>query len=222
MLFENRTQAARLLVAKLAAYRGQHPLVLGVPRGAVPMARIIADGLGGDVDVVLVHKLGAPGQPELAIGSVDENGHVYLSAFVGELGVSDAYLDQEIRIQLEALQRRRRLYTPIRPTLEPAGRVVIIVDDGIATGSSMIAALRAVREKKPAMLIVATAVAPPETVERLQGEADDIVCLATPAIFFAIGTFFGDFSQVPDEDVMRTLRRGAPDAMPDPDETPHA
>jgi putative phosphoribosyl transferase len=206
MLFENRAQAARLLGAKLAAYRGRNPLVLGVPRGAVPMATIIADGLGGDVDVVLVHKLGAPGQPELAIGSVDENGHVYLSEFVGELGVSDDYIDREIKVQVEALQRRRRLYTPIRPPLDPAGRVVIIVDDGIATGSSIIAALRAVREKKPTQLIAATAVAPPETVERLQREADDIVCLASPSIFFAIGAFFGDFSQVSDEEVMKVLR----------------
>lgn len=215
MLFENREQAARLLVVKLAAYRGQNPLVLGVPRGAVPMAKIIADGLGGDVDVVLVHKLGAPGQPELAIGSVDENGYVYLTAFVAELGVSDDYLKRETKLQVEGLRRRRQLYTPIRPPLDPAGRIVIIVDDGIATGSSMIAALHAVREKKPARVIVATAVAPPETVERLQGEADEIVCLATPATFFAIGTFFGDFSQVPDEEVMKILRTHAPGSKRD-------
>ena len=210
MLFENRQQAARRLVEKLAAYRGRNPLVLGVPRGGVPMARIIADGLGGEVDIVLVHKLGAPGQPELAIGSVDESGRVYLTAFVRELGVSDAYLEKETAAQVEGLRRRRQLYTPVRPPLDPAGRVVIVVDDGIATGSSMTAALRALRERKPSRLVVATAVAPPETVERLQAEADDMVCLATPAIFYAIGAFFADFSQVPDEDVMRALAAGAP------------
>ncbi len=220
MLFENREQAARLLAAKLAGYRGQNPLVLGVPRGAVPMAKIIADGLGGDVDVVLVHKLGAPGQPELAVGSVDEHGHVYLTAFVHELGVSDDYLNEETRFQVEALRRRRQLYTPIRPPLDPADRVVVVVDDGIATGSSMIAALRAVRKRKPARLIVATAVAPPETVERLASEADEIVCLATPAIFFAIGTFFGDFSQVSDDEVMKILRTHTPGPARDEHKSP--
>jgi len=122
--------------------------------------------------------------------------------------VSEAYVETETKVQVEGLRRRRQLYTPVRPPLDPAGRVVIVVDDGIATGSSMTAALRALRERKPSRLIVATAVAPPETVERLRAEADDIVCLATPAVFFAIGGFFADFSQVPDEDVMRALAAG--------------
>lgn len=175
------------------------------------MAKIIADGLGGDVDVILVHKLRAPGQPELAIGSVDESGQIHLGQYISALAIDRDYLEAETRFQVEELRKRRQLYTPIRPPLDPAGRVVIVVDDGIATGSSMIAALRALREKKPARLVVATAVAPPDTVQRLQSEADEIVCLATPTTFFAIGTFFEDFSQVSDEEVMDILRGGAPE-----------
>src|SRR5712691_5602841 len=131
MRFHNREHAARLLAEKLTAYRGQNPLVLGIPRGAVPMAKIIADALGGELDVVLVHKLGAPGNPELAIGSVDETGRVYLSKHVRELGIDDAYLEVEKQAQLKTLRKRRAQYTPVRPPLNPAGRIVIVVDNGI-------------------------------------------------------------------------------------------
>jgi putative phosphoribosyl transferase len=214
MLFENRAQAARLLVERLGEYRGRNPLVCGVPRGAVIMAAIVARGLGGEADVVLVHKLRAPGQPELAIGSVDEHGQVYLSDFARELAAGDEYLAREVRVQVEALGERRRLYTPVRPPIDPRGRTVIAVDDGIATGSSMIAAVRALRAREPARLVVAAAVAPPEAVERLQAEADAVVCLATPTVFFAIGAFFRDFSQVSDAEVMRALAEGAEAAGP--------
>jgi predicted phosphoribosyltransferase len=134
MRFHNREHAAHLLGEKLTTYRGQHPLVLGIPRGAVPMAKIIAAALGGDLDVMLVHKLGAPGNPELAIGSVDETGRVYLSEHVCELGIDDDYLEKEKQAQLKTLQKRRAQYTPVRPPLDPAGRLVIVVDNGIATG----------------------------------------------------------------------------------------
>ncbi len=209
MRFHNREHAAHLLAEKLTAYRGQHPLVLGIPRGAVPMAKIIAEALGGELDVVLVHTLGASGNPELAIGSVDETGRVYLHEHARELGIDDDYLEVEKQAQLKTLRKRRAQYTPVRPPLNPGGRIVIVVDNGIATGASMIAALRAVRAKQPAKLIAAVAVAPPETVERIRAEADEVVCLYAPDYFYAVGQFFEDFSQVSDEQAIAILRQGS-------------
>jgi predicted phosphoribosyltransferase len=207
MRFRNREHAAQLLAERLAMYRGKNPLVLGIPRGAVPMAKIIADALGGELDVVLVHKLGAPGNPELAIGSVDESGRMYLSDLVHELEISERYIEQEKHAQLKTLHQRRRQYTPVRPPLDPSGRIVIVVDNGIATGASMIAALRAVRAKQPAKLIAAVAVAPPQTVERIRAEADEVVCLYAPDYFYAVGQFFEDFSQVSDEQAIAILQQ---------------
>jgi putative phosphoribosyl transferase len=206
MRFRNREHAARLLAERLAPYRGCTPLVLAIPRGAVPMGRILADALGGELDVVLVHKLGAPDNPQLAIGSVDEAGHIYLGEYVQELGISTDYIATEKEHQLAILRHRRAQYTPVRPPLSPAGRVAIIVDDGVATGASMIAALRAVRAKNPAKLIAAMAVAPPETVRLMEEEADEVVCLSTPEYFSAVGQFFADFSQVSEEQVIAALQ----------------
>ncbi len=180
-------------------------MVLGIPRGAVPMAKVIADELNGELDVVLVRKIAAPNQPELAIGSVDESGHVYLSDYVSELGISKEYIRSETGRQLATLRRCRTLYTPNRPPIDPAGRIVIVVDNGIATGATMIAALRATRAKKPGLLIGAVAVAPPATAARLKREADKLVCLKVPADFYAVGQFFEDFSQVDDDEVVAIL-----------------
>lgn len=207
MRFQSREQAARLLARKLAKYRGQRPLVLAIPRGAAPMAAIIADSLGGEIDVVLVHKLGAPGQPELAIGSVDESGHTYLSGYVRDLGISADYIAAEREAQIQTLRRRRALYTPNRPPIDPAGRVVVVVDNGIATGATMIAALRAVRAQKPARLIAAVAVVPASTLKAIEGEADEVVCLHAPLSFYAVGEFFEDFFQVEDDTVAAILRQ---------------
>ena len=213
MPFKNRGQAAYLLARRLIQYKDQNPLVLGIPRGAVPMARIIADALEGELDVVLVHKLGAPGQPELAIGAVDESGRVYLSDIARELEILSSYIEREKEAQLETLRRRRALYTPLRPPIDPAGRIVIVVDDGIATGSTMIAALRAVRAQGPSRLVAAFAVAPQETFQRIKAEADEIHCLEVPRHFYAVGEFFEDFSQVTDEEVAAVLQQGAARAM---------
>lgn len=172
MLFQNREHAAHLLVEKLALCRGQNPLVLAIPRGAVPMAKIIADALDGEMDVVLVRKLRAPHQPELAIGSVDETGQVYLHEYARDLGIRQEYVEAEKQRELEILRRRRSLYTPIHQPVDSIHRTMVVVDDGIATGSTMIAALRALRAKNPAKLIVATAVAPRETLQRIEKEAD--------------------------------------------------
>lgn len=205
MRFRDREHAAHLLAERLrAAYKNQHPLVLGVPRGAMPMAKIIADALGGELDVVLVHKLGHPEQPELAIGAIDESGNTILSDWAADL--DPEYIEKEKRRQLATLRDRRARYTPQRAPISPQGRSVIVVDDGIATGSTMLAALRAVRAKQPKKLIGAVAVASPSAARAMLHECDAMVCLNVPANFSAVGEFFVDFTQVSDQDVIEVLR----------------
>ena len=205
MIFNNREHAGELLSRRLIRYKGKNPLVLGIPRGAVPMAKIIADALGGELDVVLVRKLGYPGQPELAIGAVDESGAAFLADYAAEVGA--VYLEAEKKEQLEVIRRRRALYTPTRLPIDPHDRIVIVVDDGIATGATMITALRAVRAKKPKKLISAVAVASSQAARSIARECDTLFCLDVPAEFYAVGQFFRDFSQVVDEDVVETLRQ---------------
>lgn len=221
-MFRDRADAAGRLARALAAYRGRRPLVLGIPRGGVPMGRIVADALGGDLDVVLVQKIGAPENPEFAVGAVGEDGTVELR---GAGRVRERWLQAEVERLVAALAERRRRYAPVRPPLDPAGRSVIVVDDGAATGATLAAALRLVRRRRPGRLVVALAVAPADTVERLEEIADEVVCLRTPRFFFAVGQYFRDFGPVSDEAVIRALRGGvAGQAAPalatgkDPDE----
>jgi putative phosphoribosyl transferase len=209
MQFKNREDAAKLLVQHLRPYcEGGNPLVLAIPRGAVPMAKIIADALAGDFDVVLVHKLGHPVQPELAIGAIDETGNTLLSEVAEEVGAD--YIEAEKQRQLATLRGRRAQYTPLRNPINPSGRVVIVVDDGTATGSTMTAALRAVRAQHPKKLIAAIAVASAQAAEALLGECDAVICLQVPGNFSAVGQFFKDFSQVSDEQVIEALRDKKP------------
>ena len=206
MRFRSRQHAAQLLADRLSAdYKNKNPLVLGIPRGALPMAEIIADALGGELDVVLVHKLGHPNQPEFAIGAIDESGSAFLAEWAAEL--EPECLEEEKQRQLAVLRRRRAQYTPLRPPIDPFGRIVIVVDDGIATGSTMIAALRAVCARKPKKLVCAVAVASPEAARAMSREADKIICLTVPADFFAVGEYFEDFAQVTDEEVGVILER---------------
>lgn len=206
-LFEDRLDAGRRLAAALAAYKGRHPLVLAIPRGAVEMGGEIANLLGGELDVVLVKKLRAPGSPEFAVGAVDETGWTYVAPHAASAGADEAYLAREKATQLELLRRRRAQYTPARAAADPAGRIAIVIDDGIATGASMIAALHAVRAKKPAKLVCAVPVAPPESLESLRPYADDLVCLEAPENFMAVGQFYRRFEQVEDDEVVALLAR---------------
>jgi predicted phosphoribosyltransferase len=205
--FASRLDAAQRLAGALIQYRGRNPLILAVPRGAVGMGAVIAEALEGELDVVLERKLGAPGSPEFAVGAVDETGWIYAAPHAESAGATRRFIDEEAREQLDVLRRRRAQYTPARAPADPAGRIVIVVDDGLATGASMIAALHAVRARRPARLICAVPVAPPDSLATVGEHADEVVCLATPAEFYAVGQFYDNFGQVDDDEVIALLRR---------------
>lgn len=205
MIFRDRTDAAQQLAKALTAYQGKNALVLAIPRGAVPMGRVLADALGGELDVLLVRKLGAPGNPEFAVGAIDESGWAYVADHAGAAGADAAYLEGEKRAQMQKLRERRVQYTPGRASIDPAGRIAIVVDDGLATGATMIAALHAVRARKPARLVCAVPVAAPDSLEKVRGYADEVVCLGTPEPLRAISLFYREFPQVEDSEVKALL-----------------
>ena len=204
-MFQSRSDAARQLAKALAKYQGRNPLVLAIPRGAVEMGRILADALGGELDVVLVRKLRSPYSAEFAVGSIDETGWAYVADYARGAGADERYLAGEKQAQLEILRRRRAQYTPARPPIDPKGRVAIVVDDGLATGATMIAALHAARAKAPERLVCAVPVASPDSLELVRPYCDEVVCLEAPPEFFAVGQFYREFGQVEDEQVVELL-----------------
>ena len=206
-MFRDREDAARQLAAQLKGRVLHEPLVLAIPRGGVVTGAILARGLGAELDVVLSRKLRAPGQPELAIGAVSEEGQVYLNHHAeGFLDTLEDYLAEERRHQMEEIARRRRLFRKARPPARIAGRSVIVTDDGIATGSTMIAALKTIKGRKPRELIVAVPVASPERLQEVRHWCDEVVCLHSPEWFWAVGQFYENFPQVEDSEVERLLR----------------
>ena len=207
MIFANREDAGRRLAEALAAYKGQNPLILAIPRGAVPMGKVLAEILGGDLDVVLVRKLTSPYSSEFALGSIDESGWSYMGDYAASAGGTPEYMEREKQRQMQTLRDRRAQYTPLRPPIDPSGRIAIVVDDGLATGSTMIAALHATRAKNPARLICAVPVSPPETLEKIRPFCDEVVCLYAPDGFQAVGQFYQDFNQVSDDTVIDVLRK---------------
>ncbi len=204
MVFADRRDAGRRLAAALAHLCGRHPFVLAVPRGGVVVGREVANAFRAPLEVIVPRKLRAPYNPELAIGAVAEGG----AAFIDEefsRAVGAEYLELEIAAQRAEITRRVHAYRGGGPLPDLAGRCAIVVDDGIATGATMIAALRAARSLHPAHLVAAVPVAPPEGLVRLAKEADEVVCLSAPAVFHAVGQFYTDFTQVEDREVLGLL-----------------
>ena len=205
-MFKDRLDAARQLSKALKKYEGQNPLILAIPRGAVPMSAWIADVLHGQMDVVLVRKLRAPLQPEVAIGAVDETGRAYLSPCAATLGIDPQYVKDEIKLQMQTLKARRRQYSQIRAPIPVQGRVVIVVDDGLATGATMMSALKAVRQHHPQRLVCAIPVASPDALAQIKPLADETVCLHAPEDFMAVAQFYQQFPQVDDAQVLASLQ----------------
>lgn len=209
-MFRDRRHAGAVLgelVRRHLPADGGAAVVLGIPRGGVVVAAEVARALGAELDLTVPRKLRAPHNPELAIGAVAEDGGVYVDERVtGSLGVPPEYLQQEVAWQLEEIQRRLKAYRQDRPAPQLAGRPVVLVDDGIATGSTMIAAVRSVRRRGAARVVVAVPVAPPEAVRRLRAEGCEVVCVREDPLFVAVGQFYEDFTQVSDEEVQALLR----------------
>ena len=209
MIFANRVEAGERLGDALRPLAGSNAVVLAIPRGGVIVGEAAARALGAALDVVVPRKIGAPGNPELAIGAVAPGIRVLDRRMVVGLGVSDAYLDREISAQEAEIERRQRAYRQGRPPRPVEGRVAIVVDDGVATGSTAVAALRWAREQGADRVVLAVPVAPPQSLDRLRAEADDVVVLETPSPFFAVGEWYRDFDQTSDRQVVEALARSA-------------
>jgi putative phosphoribosyl transferase len=200
MKFKNRAEAAILLAKKLEIYRDKNPLVLGIPRGGMPMAKIVADDLNGELGGILVHKIPSPDNEEFAIAAIGLSGEIQRQPYLASYPISEEYLKAAAQKQLAVLQARYKRYGFSQPNYHH--RIVIIVDDGIATGATVLAAIYEVRLQHPKKIIVAATVASEDSAEKIRAVADELVVLDTPEPFHAVGNFFVDFSEVTDEEVM--------------------
>lgn len=206
--FEHRSQAGHLLAQELSGWRNQKAVVLGIPRGGIIVAKSLAQGIGADLDIVISRKLGAPGQSELALGALAENGEVFLNRYVlRELFIPATYIEREKKRQEAEIKRRSQLVRAVLPRVPLAGRSVIVTDDGVATGATMQAAVWAIRRENPLKLTVAIPVASEEAVARLAEDVDELVCLRMPANFMAVGQFYTQFNQIADEEVVEILKQ---------------
>ena len=208
-MFRDRDDAARQLADHLKQLHLPHALVLGIPRGGVAIAVALAEHLEAEADVVLARKLRAPQQPELAIGAISEDGEVYLTPYGQQLGADHAYLEQECEDRRAEIKRRREMFRTVRPPASIEGRSVILTDDGIATGSTMLAALHVVQANKPAETIIAVPVMPADRVDAFRDACDRLVYLAAPRAFMAIGQFYENFEQLDDQTTCDLLRQAA-------------
>lgn len=206
--FSNRIAAGQALAEALVKKDYADPVVLALPRGGVPVGLEVARTLGAPLDLVMVRKIGVPYQPELAAAAVVNGAHPELvvnEAIAAQVGLSRKELDRLADVQLQEIKRRREIYLKDRAQVPVEGRTAIIVDDGIATGATVRAALKAVRRRKPAKLVLAVPVAPADTLDAIRGDVDEVICIETPEFFYAIGAHYIDFGQVPDEEVVRLL-----------------
>jgi predicted phosphoribosyltransferase len=210
MAFANRSDAGVRLAAKLGHLKGEDVIVFALPRGGVPVAAPIASALNAPLDLVLVRKLGTPNQPELAMGAIADAGHPIIvrnEDVIAMARIGKAAFEAACQHELLEIERRRRLYLGSRPHAEAKGRIAIVVDDGIATGATTRAALRAIRARRPRRIVLATPVAPPDALDLLREEADETVCLEVHAKFGAIGYFYRDFHQLSDDEVIAILNQ---------------
>src|SRR5580704_13571182 len=206
MMFRDREEAGRLLARALAGYEGRPNLVvLALPRGGVPVARILAGFLAAPLDVFLVRKLGVPWQPELGFGAIAEGVRVIDQGLVRECELTPETIEEIAAREQREIERRSRLYRGTRALVDIHGREVIIVDDGLATGSTMLAAARALRQQNAHRIVVAVPVGPRDTCDALRREADDVVCLSSPEPFQSVGTWYEDFTQITDREVRHAL-----------------
>lgn len=211
-MFANRKDAGRKLAVALEAYRGRTPLVLGLPRGGVVVAAEIARVLEGELDVMCVKKLGAPDNPELAVGAVGEDGHPFLNGTIARMtGADDSYLTDLVGERLAEIAEQARAYRKEKPKVSPTGRVCILVDDGLATGATMIAAIQCTAAARPGSLIVAVPGGPEDTLQKIREmpEVNDVVCLEVPGWFSGVSQLYGDFRPVEDREVVRLLKEFA-------------
>jgi len=209
--FADRREAGRLLAAELEGYRSRSPVVLGIPRGGVVVAAEIADRLAAELDIVLARKIGAPSNPELAIGSIAEDGRLFLDErLAARVGASRQYIERERARQLDEIARRVKLFRAALPKVPLRDRIVIVADDGLATGATMQAALWEIRREEAGGVIAAVPVGAVDTIERIAGSADELVCLRAPEDFGSVGRFYRRFDQVEDDEVAAILLRHRP------------
>lgn len=207
LIFQDRADAAKKLTGKLVWLKKEEPIVLTIPRGGVVTGDVIATALGAKLDVVVPRKLGAPHNPELAIGAVMHDGSYFLNTDIIEmLNVPKEYIDAEIAVQMKEIDRRLMLFRGSK-RYELQGKTILLVDDGIATGATMFAAAQWVKKQKPKKLIIAVPVGPVETIDKLKQVADEVIVLLTPLLFGAVGEFYRDFSQVSDDEVQEIMAR---------------